>query len=240
MLCEMAWIRGRIVKLAVVDDNKEHADFARDILQHAGHVVEDFQSISGFQRRIRRDTFDLVMLDWTMPEMSGLDVLTWLRETGAPGMPVIMVSSRADTDDIAQALEAGADDYVTKPYDRAILLARLRAVARRTFEKSKTDAPIAVKAIRLKPGSGQAWVADEEISLTAKEFALAAMLLSNLGRPLSRGYLLEMIWGKHQDVVTRTLDAHISKVRTKLRMRPQDGFALTTIYGYGYRLEVID
>ncbi|RJF90256.1 response regulator transcription factor [Sphingomonas cavernae] len=227
------------MKLAVVDDNADDAAYVGEMLRSADHHVETFVSVEEFRRRVRRHTFDLAIFDWNMPEMSGLELVAWLRETGAPTLPVIMATARFQTQDIATALEAGADDYMTKPLERELLLARIKAVAGRTIARLENET-ITLNEVMLQGASGQAWLSGDEVSLTAKEFQLAAMLLTNLGRPLSRTYLLETTWGKSPNVFTRTLDAHISKVRTKLDLRPQRGFALTTINGFGYRLELVE
>ncbi|RJF90231.1 response regulator transcription factor [Sphingomonas cavernae] len=228
------------MKLAIVDDDAGDAAHASRMLREAGHAIESFSSIEEFKRHVRRDTFDLAVLDWNMPEMSGIELLTWIREVGAPELPVIIVTARTETQDVTMALDAGADDYVTKPLAGPILLSRIKAVARRTVAKPKVNDILCVKDIVLHAASGKARLAADEILLTAKEFELAAILLTNLGRALSRRYLLETIWGANPNVFTRTVDAHISKVRTKLCLRPEWGFALRTIYGYGYRLESIE
>lgn len=227
------------MKLAIVDDDADDAEFASSKLREAGHAVDVFNSVGEFRRRIRHQTFDLAVFDWNMPEMSGFELLIWLREIGAPELPVIMATARSDTEDVALALDAGADDYVTKPFEPSVLLARINAVARRTIAKQKNDGMLRIGDLVLNGDSGRVWLNNEEILLTTKEFELAFMLLSNPGRPLSRTYLLESIWGTNPDVITRTLDVHISKIRTKLHLRPEHGFTLSTIYGYGYRLELI-
>ncbi len=228
------------MKLALVDDDLVCSQLAAKTLLEAGYGAEIFTSVASFKNAYQRDTFDIVFLDWVMPELSGLEVLKWLRESAGSTVPVVMISARAESDDIAEALDAGADDYVTKPFDAKILLARVNALVRRVYDKQRSDSMISVNGVVLNPHSGLASFRDEPIELTTKEFELAHSLFRNLGRPLSRSYLLETIWGKNRDVITRTLDAHVSKIRGKLNLRPESGFVLQTIYGYGYRLELVD
>ena len=228
------------MKIALVDDDAICGQFAEHALHEGGYVAEIFTSVGAFKRAFQRDTFDMIFLDWVMPEMTGIEVLTWLQQSAGSHVPVIMISSKADSADIAEALEAGADDYVVKPLDPTILLARVNALARRTYGKQRSDVALSINGVVLNPHSGQASVNGETIELTTKEFELAHSLFKNLGRPLSRSYLLETLWGKNRDVITRTLDAHISKIRRKLDLRPENGFVLQTIYGYGYRLELVD
>lgn len=227
------------MRLAIVDDTPQDAVLAQDILRREGHGVEMFHSIGAFKRAIQRDTYDLLFLDWVMPEATGIEVLQWLKESGPPSLPVIMVSNKDANDDIVTALDAGADDYVTKPFDETVLVARVRALARRVYAKN-TSNRILVKGVELLPSAEIALVNGEKVDLSTMEFRLALMLLDNLGRPLSRTYLLETIWGRNREVVTRTLDVHISKIRSKLNLHPEAGFRLYNIYGYGYRLGLID
>lgn len=227
------------MKLVIVDDTPDDAMLAQAILRREGHSVELFHSIRDFKRAVQRDTYDLLFLDWVMPEATGIEVLEWLKENGPPALPVIMVSAKDNSADIVTALDAGADDYITKPLDEGVLIARVKALARRVHT-TKTSNRVLVKSIELIPSAEVALVNGEKVELSTMEFRLALMLLDNLGRPLSRTYLLETIWGRNREVVTRTLDVHVSKIRAKLNLHPENGFRLYNIYGYGYRLGLID
>lgn len=228
------------MKLALVDDDLVCSQLAAKTLHEAGYSAEIFTSVASFKSAYQRDTFDMVFLDWVMPETSGIEVLKWLRESAGSNVPVVMISAKVESDDIAEALDAGADDYVIKPFDSKVLLARVKALVRRVYDKQRSDGMLSINGVVLNPHTGLASLLDEPIELTTKEFELAHSLFRNLGRPLSRSYLLETIWGKNRDVITRTLDAHVSKIRRKLNLRPENGFVLQTIYGYGYRLELVE
>lgn len=227
------------MKLALVDDDIECSEYAARVLHDAGYTAEIFTSVASFKNAYQRDTFDIVFLDWVMPAATGIAVVAWLRQSSAPTVPVVMISSKAESDDIAEALDAGADDYVVKPVDPTILLARVKALLRRTYENQRAESDIAINGVVLNPQSGLATVHGEPIEITTKELELAYAFFANIGRPLARSYLLETIWGKNRNVITRTLDAHVSKIRRKLALRAENGFVLQTIYSYGYRLELI-
>jgi len=235
-----AFAPGDALRIALVDDDPVQAEELTHILTAAGHLVLSFTRPLLFQQQARRDTFDMVLLDGLMAEMNALDLLAWLRATRSPPVPVVMITARPNPADIIAAYDGGADDYMVKPISSAVLVARLKALARRTRFHTQASASVTVGGITLDPITTRAWVSGEEVELTAKEHQLAMVLLANLGRPLSRTYLLDTIWGLSPDVHTRTLDVHVSRVRGKLGLRPEAGFLLTTIYGFGYRLELLD
>jgi DNA-binding response OmpR family regulator len=185
---------------------------------------------------LKRDTFDLLLLDWKLPDMSGVDVLSWARERPESVPPVLFVTSRADEADIVRALNLGAHDYVVKPIKVAEFQARVGALLRSSFPAQAADAHD-FDGIRFDLGRQIVVVGDMEVVVTNKEFSLALVLFQNLDRPLSRAYLLDKIWGVSPDLQTRTLDAHVSRIRSKLGLRPEAGYRLAPVYGYGYRLE---
>ena len=187
-------------------------------------------------RALHRETFDLFVIDWNLPDLSGLNVLEWIRNQIGAQPPVLLLTNRVSEEDMVAGLRAGADDFVTKPFQPAVLLARVEALARRsTINLSRTteayaqfDFELTSKTLRRE---------GETVHLTPKEFSLALLLFRNLNRAVSRTYIFETIWGMDPDLSTRTLDIHISKIRSKLRLRPESGYRLTPVYGYGYRLE---
>jgi DNA-binding response OmpR family regulator len=228
------------MRISVIEDDFDFRGYLSQLLLGANHLVHPFNSGDAFIKAFRHDTFDLVIIDWNLPTISGIDLLKWLRTTSASKVPTVMVTSRSCSEDVATAFEFGADDYVSKPFDGGVLLARLSALERRFYS---TQAPASV----LKFGIYEFNVREESLQidgeavmLTHKEFHLAVTLFNNLARPLSRKYLLERVWARNPDLATRTLDAHISVLRGKLKLRPENGFRLTPIYSYGYRLEAID
>lgn len=188
-------------------------------------------------RQAMRESYDLFLLDWIVPDVPGDRVLEWLRRERHCATPVIFVTSRESEEDIAAALGAGADDYVCKPVRRLEIQARITAVLRRTGHHAEQGGSLEVAPFRFEIPTRQAAIAGEPVELTEKEFELAVFLFRNLGRLISRGHLLEVIWGKTSDIATRTIDTHISRVRSKLMLRPEKGFRLVPIYNFGYRLE---
>ncbi|MFV0663402.1 MAG: response regulator transcription factor [Denitromonas sp.] len=227
------------MRLAILEDDTLQSETLADWLRHAGHDVHAFSQSRDFIRVAGRESFDLCLIDWVLPEMSGTEVLHWLREDRANDTPVIFITARDAEEDIVTALGAGADDYLIKPLRRFELLSRIDAVMRRARPQA-SDNVIDVPPFSFDVQSKRATIDGEPVELTDKEFDLAAFLFKNLGRLLSRGHMLEAVWGRNPNLATRTVDTHISRVRSKLGLRPENGFRLTPTYNYGYRLEQID
>lgn len=228
------------MRIAVLEDDPEQGARALQILRDAGHDVYHYADGDAIVRALRRETFDLVMLDWMVPKRTGLEVVEWARANLDAKLPILLVTSRGDSDDIVTGLEAGADDYVVKPFDANVLVARITAALRRAYPAGETPAVVEINGYRFDSTTDVVTVPHGPVQLTAKEFALALLLFQNLSRALSRAYVLERVWGRNPDLPTRTLDAHISRVRTKLNLRPEAGYRLVPVYSYGYRLEVVD
>ena len=227
------------MRIAVAEDDVELSRFLANCLRNAGHSVQEFKDGDTIIKQMKRDSFDLVLLDWQMPGRTGIETLHWIRENLDPAPPVVMVTSRASEADIVNALDAGADDYIVKPVQPVVLISRLAAVARRSYPDSKRQAVETFHQYSFDSRTHSVSIGDEVIGVTAKEFGLALLMMRNTNRPLSRGYLLENIWGQDGGLETRTLDVHISQIRKRLRLRPENGLRLSSIYGYGYRLEWI-
>jgi DNA-binding response OmpR family regulator len=228
------------MKVALLDDDQSHNALVASVLDPAGFLCVSFTQPSKFLSELRKQTFDLVILDWNMPEFSGVETLKLLRADPATAPPVLLLTSRSVEADLVAGLNAGADDYIVKPLQPQVLLARVNAVARRIHRPPGSPTTEQHGPYRLDPGAHTAsWNGHVE-ALTPKEFQLVSLLFNNLSRPLSREYLLRRIWGQRPDLETRTLDAHVSRLRAKLNLRPTNGFRLSTVYGFGYRLEACD
>lgn len=171
-----------------------------------------------------------------MPDISGTEVLVWLRETVSASVPVLFVTARDSEEDIVYALERGADDYMVKPIRRQEMLARVSALLRRAFPNAEKAVleypPFVIDTTRREITRNE-----EKIRLRPKEYDLAVVLFRNVGRLLSRGHLQETVWGKASDIPSRTVDNHVSQVRKKLNLSEETGILVTPVYQYGYRVE---
>lgn len=225
------------MRVAILEDESAHADLIEAVLRAEGHVVAAFKTGRELIARLRQETFDLLLLDWNLPDLSGLEVLTWVRGSLASPPPVVMITARNAANDIVAALDGGADDFVVKPIERNVLTARIRAVLRRAYPAETAAGLETIAGYQFDPMAETVSWEGGAAKLTSKEFFLALTLFRNLNRPLGRSYLLESIWGRHPNLATRTLDAHVSRVRNKLSLRPEFGYRLAPVYSYGYRLE---
>lgn len=224
--------------IAVLEDDVELSRHIEKSLTDNGHDCMTFADGRKLLKSLYRETFDVLILDWNVPLVSGVEIISWTKENLEFRPPTIILTSRSSEEDIVAGLSAGADDYIVKPVSAAVLLARVNARARRAYP-APTDTIEVFGPYVFDTRAETVQLLGSPISLTAKEFALALLLFRNTHRALSRAYLLEAIWGWNPDLPTRTLDAHISNVRTKLNLRPANGYKLVPIYAYGYRLEAL-
>jgi DNA-binding response OmpR family regulator len=228
------------MRIALLEDDPEQSELVRIWLEEAEHSVVEYDRGADFLRAVRRDTFDVFLLDWMLPDISGIEVLRKLRDELDNPTPVMLATARQEERDIVQALETGADDYLVKPVRRRELIARLDALCRRSGHgKADTDAFIA-EPYTLDLQHKVARLHGEEIALTNREFDLALFLFRHAGRAVSRAHILEAVWDIDNDnVSTRTVDTHISRLRKKLQLFESNGWKLSAIYQHGYRLEPI-
>lgn len=227
------------MRIAVVDDDSELVVFVRETMLEYGHICEVFGNGAGLLAALRRDTFDLLLLDWHLPDISGFELLKRVRSSSIGATGIIMLTNQSDKSGIAAALRAGADDYIVKPEAASVIAARVEAVLRRArHSDSDSDQRFAIFGDyvfdRL---TEEIRIGEELVSLNSKEFALALLLFENMHRPLSRSYILETLWHANPNLPTRTLDMHVSRIRTKLGLRPENGFRIAAVSGYGYRME---
>ncbi len=228
------------MRIAIVDDDAEFASLLSGLLEEAGHSILLASNGTAFLRIAKTETFDIILLDWNLPGTSGLQIVRTLRHDVRSDVPIILLTLRNEASDVVAGLEAGADDHVAKPVDGRVLIARIDAIMRRRHG-ARVDAPFqAFGDLVFDTTRDAVRRGHEVIQLTSKEFQLALMLFRNLSRPLSRAYLLETVWNRNPDVQTRTLDSHVARLRSKLTLRPQNGWRLSPIYSYGYRLEPVE
>jgi DNA-binding response OmpR family regulator len=167
----------------------------------------------------------------------GAELLRRAKEKMAPNTPTMFLAGSAAEDDIVSGVTAGADDYLVKPLRRGELVARVQALLRRAYPSQNGAEQLQFGPYTFETRPGRLTMGGEQIDVTHKEFNLALLFFRNLGRPLSRAYIHESIWVRETAVPSRTMDTHVSRVRNKLRLRPENGFRLVPVYSYGYRLE---
>jgi DNA-binding response OmpR family regulator len=226
------------MRIAILEDDPDQAEIVSLWLQDAGYSVTYELSSSGFIRAIRRDSFDLYLLDWIVPDLSGVEVLRKLRNEMGDNTPVIVATVKDKEQSIVRALEAGADDYIVKPMRQAELVARVAAILRRAGIGAKSEPVFDALPFEVDIGRQTLSLEGEKISLTNREFELAVFLFRNAGKLLSRSHILEAIWGIDNDSVsTRTVDTHVSRIRRKLKLGDTSAWTLTAVYQHGYRME---
>lgn len=228
------------MRIAIVDDDEEMRNYLSNLLTHQQYGCSTFSNGRDALTALVRDTFDLLLVDWNMRGMTGIEVIRTARQNNNRHLPIIMITSRSDERDIVEGLAAGADDFIVKPERAGVIVARVAALLRRTSVQPVTERQITFGRYTFDTAAGTVRLGDEMIVLTAKEFALALALFQNIHRPLSRAYLLETVWNSVAALPTRTLDVHVSRIRTKLRLSSENGFRIQTIFGFGYRFEAVD
>jgi DNA-binding response OmpR family regulator len=220
-------------KVLVVDDEPKIVQLARDYLEHAGFAVVVAHDGKAALASARAQRPDLVVLDLGLPELDGLDVARTMRQES--NVPIVMLTGRSEESDKLVGLEIGADDYVTKPFSPKELVARVRAVLRRS-ERPRADADIVrVGEVVLDIPRMRATVGDRPVELTPTEFQLVTTLAREPGRVFTRAQLLDSVHGVAFESYERAIDAHVKNIRHKLEPEPARPRYLLTVYGVGYR-----
>jgi len=226
------------MRVALLEDDPDQAELTALWLRHAEHTVDCHADAASFLRAVRHDSFDLYVLDWVLPDLSGIEVLKRLRGDMADYTPVVIATAKESEQSIVTGLEAGADDYLVKPMRQAELIARVAAIRRRAAGGKPDVAQLDVAPYSLDLTAKSASLHGASIALTNREFELALFFFRNAGKMVSRSHLLEAIWGiENKSVSTRTVDTHVSRLRKKLDLRQENGWVLSSIYQHGYRLE---
>lgn len=226
------------MRIAILEDDPDQLALLKRWIGEDGHDVHAYQSGREAMKHAGRESFDLFVLDWQVPDVSGAEVLTWVRANVSKTVPVLFVTVRDSEQDIVYALEHGADDYMVKPVRRQELIARVHALLRRAYP-SEEKKQLSFPPFEIDIERSEVRRDGNKVDLTPKEFELTVTLFRNMGRLLSRGHLQESVWGRTGDLATRTVDTHVSQVRKKLDLRPDSGYRVVPIYNYGYRLEKI-
>jgi len=227
-----------VTRVLIVEDEESFADPLAFLLRKEGFTAAVASTGQQALEEFDRNGADIVLLDLMLPGMSGTDVCKALRQRST--VPVIMVTARDSEIDKVVGLEIGADDYVTKPYSARELIARVRAVLRRGGESGDGELlpqVLAAGPVRMDVERHVVTVDGTEIPLPLKEFDLLEYLLRNVGRVLTRGQLIDRVWGSDYFGDTKTLDVHIKRIRSKIELQPSEPVQLVTVRGLGYRFE---
>jgi two-component system, OmpR family, response regulator RegX3 len=224
-----------MTRVLVVEDEESYREALSYMLSREGfEVIEAPDGATGIAEFDRRGA-DIVLLDLMMPGLPGTEVFRQLRLRGS--VPVIMLTARDTEVDKVVGLELGADDYVTKPFSHRELVARMRAVLRRGQDPELMPDVLEAAGVRMDVERHEVSVNGQRIKLALKEFELLEMLLRNAGRVMTRGQLIDRIWGVDYVGDTKTLDVHIKRLRTKLEPDPANPRYLITVRGLGYKFE---
>jgi two-component system response regulator RegX3 len=228
-----------MTRILIIEDEISFSEALSFLLEKEGFETEVAETGKAGIAAFNKSTFDLVLLDLMIPEISGIDVCRTIRTTSQ--IPIIMLTAKDSEVDKVVGLELGADDYVTKPYSARELVARIKAVLRRgTPEESSSSESSGIHTaagIRMDIERHQVTVNGNLIPLPLKEFELLEFLLRNEGRVLTRGQLIDRVWGGDYYGDTKTLDVHIKRLRSKIEVDPANPVLIQTIRGLGYKFE---
>ncbi|NYE19535.1 response regulator transcription factor [Microbacterium immunditiarum] len=226
-----------MTRVLIVEDEPDLADPLAYLLRREGYDVEIAEDGPTGLTAYHEHGADIVLLDLMLPGMSGTEVARQLR--AASSVPIIMLTAKDSEVDIVVGLELGADDYVTKPYSSRELLARMRAVLRRTaaLDADLDERVLTGGRVTLDVDRHTVAVDGREIAMPLKEFELLEVLMRNAGRVLTRGQLIDRVWGSDYFGDTKTLDVHIKRIRSRVEENPSDPKMLVTVRGLGYRFE---
>ncbi len=226
-----------LARVLVVEDEESFSDALSYMLRREGFEVSVAATGTEALTEFDRTGADIVLLDLMLPEMSGTEVCRQLRQKS--NVPIIMITARDSEIDKVVGLEIGADDYVTKPYSPRELVARIRAVLRRQSGDTGELTPPSLSAgpVRMDVDRHVVTVAGQAVQLPLKEFELLELLLRNAGRVLTRGQLIDRVWGADYVGDTKTLDVHVKRLRSKIEPEPSTPRYIVTVRGLGYKFE---
>lgn len=227
------------MRIAVLDDDPILLELLKTTLERHGHVCHAYSQGAGLLKDMRQETFDLLLVDWQLPDMEGTQVVQTARQVAGPQLPILFITRHNDERDVINALDCGADDCMSKPLRMGELVARTSALLRRAFPEamgSRMDfGPYSFDAVKR-----AITVRSRSVELKNREYELALFMFRNAGRLLSRTHLREAVWGDINEGPSRSLDTHISRLRTKLALTETNGYTISSIYGMGYRLDTVD
>lgn len=215
--------------ILIVEDDKELSDLLTDFLRAEGYIVSAVESGERAVELFEQYGARLVVLDINLPDMNGFAVCSELRKHA--DTPILIVSARTDKEDKLNGLDLGADDYIEKPYDIDILLAKIKGIFKRVYQRNMLSA----SGVTLNLADRSAEIDGKSVELAAKEFDLLALLIENQGKVLKKEYLFNSVWGSDSGSELQTLHVHINRLRQKLGDDPKNAKRLLTVWGVGYK-----
>ena len=224
-----------MMRILIVEDEEHLGKLVAEVLGREGYAAETVGDGRTALARALVEPFDLLVVDWMLPDLDGVQLVKRLRAAEI-GVRVLMLTARAQVEDRVEGLDAGADDYLPKPFAFPELLARVRALGRRPPEKSKEEAILTVGDVTLDPGRHEVRRGGERIDLTAKEFGLLATLMQRPGQVFTRSVLLDTVWGGATGAYTNVVDLYVHYLRKKLD-RDGEPSRIRTVHGAGYTFD---
>ena len=228
--------------IAIVEDDESMGDLLASWVGEMGHTAVQFTCGGDLLRAIGRPTatnYSLFLLDWGLPDIDGIELMRILRAPGGTDAPIIFCTARGGEADVVEALNAGADDFIVKPVRRHELAARVAATLRRTHPRLSDKSILSVPPFSIDLVNRVFRVDGRAIALQNLEYALAVMLFQNLNGVVPRARIIQSLWGSEPMETSRTLDTHVSRIRRKLGLSAERGVILQSVYGLGYRLQVV-
>ena len=221
--------------ILIVEDEPKISHLLRDYLQQAGYETRESLNYDQIRSWVEQEEINLILLDWMLPGMSGLEICQQLRTIS--NVPILMITARVEEIDRLKGLDSGADDYICKPFSPREVVARVKAVLRRTNHEDHAE--LIAGPLRLDQTTHQVWVDESEVVLTPNEFGVLKVLLQRPGKVWSRESLLQQVQGYQFNGYDRTIDTHVKNLRKKLATYGLDS-SIVTVYGIGYRFQLLE
>ena len=221
--------------ILIVEDEPKISHLLRDYLQQAGYETRESLNYDQIRSWVEQEEINLILLDWMLPGMSGLEICQQLRTIS--NVPILMITARVEEIDRLKGLDSGADDYICKPFSPREVIARVKAVLRRTNHEDHAE--LIAGQLRLDQTTHQVWVDESEVVLTPNEFGVLRVLLQRPGKVWSRESLLQQVQGYQFNGYDRTIDTHVKNLRKKLATYGLES-SIVTVYGIGYRFQLLE
>ena len=221
--------------ILIVEDEPKISHLLRDYLQQAGYETRESLNYDQIRSWVEQEEINLILLDWMLPGMSGLEICQQLRTIS--NVPILMITARVEEIDRLKGLDSGADDYICKPFSPREVVARVKAVLRRTNHEDHAE--LIAGPLRLDQTTHQVWVDESEVVLTPNEFGVLRVLLQRPGKVWARESLLQQVQGYQFNGYDRTIDTHVKNLRKKLATYGLES-SIVTVYGIGYRFQLLE